>query len=82
MIGFDFLLERQLQAVERHGWQELTVGQLLETLDGAGDARETFDAVIPGRNIRVANRPVDAVAIELVGVEIVIAQPIGSVGPR
>ena len=81
MFGFDLLLERQLEAVELHGRQELPVGQLLETLVRAGDAGETFDAVIPGRNIRVANRPVDAVAVLLVGVEIVVAHAVGLPAP-
>ena len=77
MVFFGPLLERDFQAVERHRRQKQAIGQMLEAFVRAGDSREFFDAVIPRRDIGVANRPVDAVAVLLVGVEIHVAHPVG-----
>src|SRR6185295_6390906 len=81
VIGLGLLLERSLEAVEIERWQELPVGQLLESLDGTGNTGEALDAVVPRRNVGVADRPVDAVAVLEVGVEVVVAESIGLPAP-
>ena len=60
---FDLVLECGLKAVERHRRQELPVRQLCQSFVRARDSGEALDAVVPGRDVGVANRPVDAMAI-------------------
>ena len=48
-----------LGAVELHRWQELTVRQVREALRLSAHSDEFLDVRIPGRDIRVPNRPVD-----------------------
>src|SRR6185295_20212770 len=47
------------RAVERHRRLKLPVGQLRQSFGRSGDANEALDVVVPGREVRVADRPVD-----------------------
>ena len=55
--------DRLFGAVERHRRLKLPVGQLRQAFDRSGDAREALDVVVPRREVRVADRPVDRDAV-------------------
>ena len=59
-----------LDAVHFHRRQELAVGQLRQAFVLAADADETLDVVVPGRDVLVADRPVDGDAVLGVGLEV------------
>ena len=65
-----------LGTLELHRGQELAVRQLRQALGQTGDPDEPFDVRIPGRDVGIPNRPVDAVAVAGIGFEIEIAPPV------
>src|SRR6185503_3421115 len=77
----DLVLESALQAVERHGREELTVRELFESFVRSGHAGESFDAVVPRRDVGVTDRPVDALAVTTARAEVVVAQAVGLASP-
>ena len=64
------------RAVERHRRLKLPVGQLRQPFGRSGDANEALDVIVPGREVGVADRPVDRDALFRVRLEIEVAQPV------
>ena len=64
------------RAVERHRRLKLPVGKLRQSFGRSGDAHEALDVVVPGREVRVPDRPVDRDPLFRVRLEIQIAQPV------
>ena len=69
----DALLHLALEAVHLHRRQELAVGQLRQAVAAAADAGKALDVVVPRRDVRVADRPVDGDAVARVGLEVEVA---------
>ena len=73
--------DRLLGAVERHRRLELPVRKLRQSFNRSGDARVLLDVVVPRREIRVADRPVDGDALAAVGLEVEIAESVALAAP-
>ena len=71
-----------LDARHRHRRQEDSVRNLGQPLGLSADADEGFDVVVPGGDVRVADGPVDAVAVPGVGLEVEVAQPVALPRPH
>ena len=69
-------------AVQRHGGLKLPVRQLREPVARAGDAGMPLDVVVPRRELRVANGPIDRDAVAHVAFEIEIAPAITLPSPQ
>jgi hypothetical protein len=69
-------------AVQFHGGHELAIGKLGKIFDGAADASESLNVIIPRRDILIADRPVDGDAFLRVGFEIEIAEAIALTPPH
>jgi hypothetical protein len=78
----DPFLDLLLQAVHLHGRQELAVGQLWKSVTAAADAGEPLGVVVPGRDVLVPDRPVDAVAVARVRLEVEIAPAVRLAAPQ
>ncbi len=71
----DALSQVLLEAVHLEGWQQVALGKLGESGFLATDADEGLHAVVPGREVRVAQRPVDPDSFLEVGFEVEVAPP-------
>src|SRR5262249_26304543 len=71
-----------LGAVQLHRWHELPIGQLRQALRLSAHTDEPLDVAVPGRNIRVAYRPVDADTLLRVGFEVQVTPSIDLPAPR
>src|SRR2546421_2126452 len=71
-----------LDARHFHGRQKLAVGKLRQTFSLTADASELFDVVVPRRDVRVANGPIDSDALFQVGLEVQIAPAIALAPPK
>src|SRR5258705_157709 len=69
-------------AVQRHRLEELPVGKLRQPFGLAGDPDELLDVVVPGRDVRVPNRPIDGDALTGVRLEVEIAPAIDLPAPH
>ena len=78
----DGIAHRLLDTVQRHRLEEFPVGKLRQPFRLAADADERFDVVVPGRDVGVANRPVDADAFARVGLEVEVAPAIDLPAPH
>ena len=78
----DPVLHLPLEAVHLHRRQELSVGELRQALTAAADAGKALDAVVPRRQVLVADRPVHRDAVAGVGLEIELAEPVGLPAPQ
>ena len=67
--------------VERHRRLEFAIGKLWQALRRARYADELLDLVVPRRQIGIADRPVGAVAIALVGPEIIVRPAVSLPAP-
>src|SRR5262245_2203323 len=81
LLGQSFGHER-FTAVERHARLELAVGELRQLLYGPRDAGVALDVIIPGRDVPVANWPIDGDAILHVALEILLAPAIALASPH
>ena len=75
-------LEVRLDAVHLERRQQLSVGELRQAGVLAADADEALDHVVPRRDVRVADRPVDADAFPRVGREVEVAPAEAVPGPQ
>jgi len=76
------VLTRSLfDAVHRHRRKELAVGKLRQPFALAADTDESLDVIVPWRDVRVANRPIDTDALLRVGFKIEIAPAIRLAAP-
>ena len=78
----DPALDLLFQAVHRHRRQVDAVGQLRQPVARAADAGEALDVLVPGRDVRVADRPVDAEAVLGVGLEVEVAPAVRLAAPE
>ena len=81
-IVFDCRLHVFLDDIHFHRLHEFAIGQLWQAFGLSTDACKFFNIGIPGCNILVANRPVDAVPVFLVRFEIEIAPAITLAAPQ
>ena len=65
-----------------HGRQKLAVGQLLPALRLSADTDELLYVAVPGRDICVRHRPVNAIAVRGIGAEILFAPSIDLPAPQ
>ncbi len=79
---FHRLLEMQLDAIELHRRLKLAVGELRQAFRLAAHADERLHVVVPGRDIRVADRPIDAMPVLRIRREIDVAPPIALARPH
>ncbi len=70
-----------LGAAHGHGGMELAVGQLRNVLRLAGDADVVLDQLVVRDQILVAERPVLAVAVEGLALQVLLAEPIALAAP-
>ena len=77
----DRILDHHFRAVQFHRRQKMAVRQLRKSLALAGDADEIFDIVVPGSNVLIADRPIHAEALALIGFKIKIAPAVGLPSP-
>jgi hypothetical protein len=68
-------LQDQIAALHRHGWEENTVGQVLEAIQIAAQADFALDRFVIRRDILVVDRPVLAGAIVRAPLEVALAEP-------
>ena len=71
----------RLGAAHRHGGMELAVGQLRHVFGLAGDADVVLDQLVVGHQVLVAERPVLAVAVEGLALQVLLAEPIALAAP-
>jgi hypothetical protein len=71
-----------LDTVHLHRGQEFAVGQLRKAFHGPIDADKGFDIVIPGLDVGIPDRPVDAMSVLAIGAEIDIAPTIALTSPH
>ena len=71
-----------LRAIQLHRWQESAVWQLSQAQRLSADSDEIFHVVVPGRNVCVANRPIDSDAFANVRFEIQVAPSINLAAPH
>ena len=64
-----------------HGGEELAIGELREPFMRAGHADESLDMRVPGCEVGVTDRPVVAVAILAVRLEVEVTPPIHLAAP-
>src|SRR6185312_4897057 len=67
-------LHQHFMNARRNRWQEVAIRRAANTFMSAGDAHESFGLVIPGRHFFISHWPVEAEAVELLGLEIVIGE--------
>ena len=67
-------LDQHLMHARRNGRQEFAIGRGAKAFVRAGDADEFFGFVVPGRHFVVGDGPVEAEAVELLRLEIVIGE--------
>src|SRR4051812_41132044 len=70
----DSLLQLLLGAIQLPGREEIAVGKMREAELLTRDADEALDVSVPRRQVCVANRPVDTVAVAQIRLEIEIAR--------
>src|SRR6266576_3209393 len=70
-----------LDAIQRHRRQKLAGGELREAFGLTAHPDEALDAIVPGRDVRVADRPIDRDAVAHVGLEIEIAPAVDLASP-
>ena len=78
----DRVAHRLLDAVERHRLEKLAVGKLWQPFRLAADTHERLDVVVPGGDVGVANRPVDADAFARIRLEVEIAPAVDLPSPH
>src|ERR1700722_3391113 len=78
----DRLTHYSLRAGKLHGRQELAVGQLRQPKRFSGDSDEVLHVVVPGREVGIANRPIDRNSVAKVRFEIQIAPPVTLAAPH
>ena len=71
-----------LDAGHLHRGQEYAIGNLRKPLGAAADAHERLYVVVPGGEVGVADRPVHAVSVPGVGLEVEIAHPVALPAPH
>ena len=71
-----------LDAGHPHGRQEHPVGNLRQTLGAPADPRESLDVGVPRSDVCVADRPVHAVTVARVGLEVQVAEPVALAAPH
>ena len=71
-----------LDARHLHRRQEDAVRHLRQPFRPPADADERLDVVVPGRQVRVADGPVDAVSLARIGLEVQVGQPVALPGPH
>src|ERR1700675_2733959 len=76
-----FVAELFLDAVEIEWRQILSVGHCLEPIAITAHSDELLDVRVPRRDVVVADRPVDAVALSLGRGEFVLAPPLAGASP-
>src|SRR5712692_9491312 len=59
-----------------HRREKFSVGQLRQAFSLAADAGELFHVVVPGRDVRVADGPIDGDSLFQIGFEIEIASAV------
>src|SRR5262245_15318945 len=69
-------------AVEVERREEFPVGHRLDSVAGAADADEALDVRVPRRDVLVADRPADPVAVALRRRELVMAPALAGAAPR
>src|SRR6185369_3787037 len=82
IFRFDALFEGLLDDVHRHRRLELAIGQLRQPFGLAAHSDELLDVRIPWPDVAITNRPVDAVSVLLVRVEVEIAEAINVTSPH
>ena len=70
------------EQVMRHRRLEAAVGQLVDAFSLPADPDVLLDEVVVGREVRVGERPVLAVAVVGRGLEVEVAQPVALRVPR
>ena len=80
-FALDLPLERLLDDVEFHRRLEHAIRQLRQTLIRTADTHPAFDMVVPGGEVGIADRPVDADPFLGVGLEVEIAPAIALPAP-
>src|SRR5690606_239476 len=65
-----------------HRCQERTVGKLRQAETFARDAGVGLDVIVPRRDVAVADRPVGAVAVPRIGLEVEVAHPVALAAPH
>src|SRR5690348_11962336 len=70
--GLNTLLQRQFSAIELGGPLKNTVRQIIQILFYAGDAEIQIHLVVVRRDVAVADRPVFAVSVAVLGLEVVV----------
>ena len=78
---FDARPQLHLGAAHRHGGMKLAVGQFRDVLRLAGDADVVLDQLVVGDQILVAERPVLAVPVERLALQVLLAEPIALPAP-
>jgi hypothetical protein len=71
----------EFRAVHFHRREKFSVGQLRQAFRLPADAGEFFNIVVPGRDVRIANRPVDGNAVFQIRLKIEIAPTIALAPP-
>src|SRR5205085_12157745 len=77
----DDVARQQCAAGQRHRRKELPVRKLFETFTRAADADETLHAIVVGRELRIADGPVFAVAVAAGGLEVVATEAVALARP-
>jgi len=78
---FHAIPEQRFRAGQSHGRVKLAVRQFVHALGHSGDAHVLFHQVVVGREVRVAERPILAVAVERGRFEVQIAEAIALPSP-
>src|SRR5688500_5085399 len=81
--GFDLDsgLHERLAGVELHRLLEFSIRQIRQSELLAAQPRKSLDVAVPGRDVLVPDRPIDAVAVAQVRLEVEITPSIGLASP-
>src|SRR5688500_20171008 len=72
---------RGFKDVHLHRGLKRAVGQMRKTHRLSAYPDESLDVVVPWRNVRIPNRPIDAVAVACVCLEVEVAPPVNLASP-
>ena len=76
------IFDQLFRTIQRHRLEEFPVGELRQSLSLPTDTHKHLDIVVPGRDVGIADRPVDADAFAGVRLEVQIAPAIDLAPPH
>src|SRR5579885_318271 len=80
MLG-QLVADEFLRAIQFHWRHEFAVGQLGKTESFAGDSSELLHVVVPGRDVFVADWPIDTDSVAHIRFEVQIAPAVALAAP-